>query len=183
MVAVSVFVVVLLAQLTTVISTPKPAIYIDNGFDQTAIDRLMTEEEKQEMEIEILNLLGLPNRPRHGGKGAIKRSAPKFLLDIYERLVAEENDEHSREKRSTDTNFSGVEQKQIETSDVIMTFESVGEFSIIRVCLSENVCFDSHRFARWKLFLVTRYYSDKLKLLKIHNTIYFLLHLYRSSCK
>lgn len=142
------FVVVLLAQLTTVISTPKPAIYIDNGFDQTAIDRLMTEEEKQEMEIEILNLLGLPNRPRHGGKGAIKRSAPKFLLDIYEKLVAEENDEHSREKRSTDTNFSGVEQKQIETSDVIMTFESVGEFSIIRVCLSENVCFDSHRFAR-----------------------------------
>lgn len=37
---------------------PKAAIYVDNGRGQTAIDRLMTKDEKREMELEILNLLG-----------------------------------------------------------------------------------------------------------------------------
>ncbi|KAJ8916211.1 hypothetical protein NQ315_016350 [Exocentrus adspersus] len=116
---------VVLLQVSTVSCTPKAAIYVDNGRDQTAIDRLMTQAEKKEMEVEILNLLGLPNRPRKINKSPLKRSAPRFLLDIYRSLMEDENDESYRAKRSTDLNLSGEEQQQIDQSDVIMTFESI----------------------------------------------------------
>ncbi|KAJ8975828.1 hypothetical protein NQ317_003864 [Molorchus minor] len=104
--------------------SPKAAIYIDNGRDQTAIDRLMTQDEKKEMELEILNLLGLPNRPRRINKSPLKKSAPRFLLDIYKTLM-DEDEEGGRMRRGADINFSGEEQQQIDQSDVIMTFESV----------------------------------------------------------
>lgn len=119
---------VALLKVTVVSSTPKAAIYIDNGHDQTAIDRLMTQAEKKEMELEILNLLGLPNRPRKINKSPLKKSAPRFLLDIYRSLMEDEN---GRTKRSSDLNFSGEEQQQIDQSDVIMTFESISKFILI----------------------------------------------------
>lgn len=113
-------------KFTTVLCTPKAAIYVDNGRGQTAIDRLMTNDEKREMEIEILNLLGLPNRPRKINKATVTKSAPKFLLDIYKSLLEEEDeDDHKRSKRSSGLNLSGEEQKKIDQSDVIMTFESI----------------------------------------------------------
>ncbi|XP_018564913.1 protein 60A-like [Anoplophora glabripennis] len=115
-----------LLKVCVVSSTPKAAIYIDNGYDQTAIDRLMTQAEKKEMELEILNLLGLPNRPRKIIRSPLKKSAPRFLLDIYRSLMEDENDENNRAKRSADLSFSGEEQQQIDQSDVIMTFESIG---------------------------------------------------------
>lgn len=118
---------VALLKVCVVSSTPKAAIYIDNGHDQTAIDRLMTQDEKKEMELEILNLLGLPNRPRKINRSPLKKSAPRFLLDIYRSLMEDENDENNRAKRSTDLNFSGEEQQQIDQSDVIMTFEGISK--------------------------------------------------------
>lgn len=104
-------------------SSPKAGIYVDNGFDQTAIDREMSKVEKHEMELEILNLLGLPNRPKRISK-SLKKSAPKFLLDVYRSLMEKEN-EGSRHERSADLNLSGDEQNAIDESDVIMTFESI----------------------------------------------------------
>lgn len=124
---------VALLKVSVVSSTPKAAIYIDNGRDQTAIDRLMTQAEKKEMELEILNLLGLPNRPRKINKSPLKKSAPRFLLDIYRSLMEDENDENSRAKRSSDLNFSGEEQQQIDQSDVIMTFESISKLSATNI--------------------------------------------------
>jgi bone morphogenetic protein 7 len=115
---------VMLLVIGGVLSSPKAAIYIDNGFDQTAIEREISKVEKHEMELEILNLLGLPNRPKRISK-SLKRSAPKFLLDVYKSLMEKENEGHSRSKRSVDLNLSGEEQNAIDESDVIMTFESI----------------------------------------------------------
>ncbi|CAG9814261.1 unnamed protein product [Phaedon cochleariae] len=81
------------SDFVTVFSTPRTGIYLDNGFDQTAIDRMMTGDEKKEMELEILSLLGLPNRPRKIEKSPLRKSAPRFLLDVYESLLEEEVDE------------------------------------------------------------------------------------------
>lgn len=39
-------------------------LYIDNGVDQTLMQRALTKHERQEVEHEILSLLGLPDRPR-----------------------------------------------------------------------------------------------------------------------
>lgn len=125
---------VLILEFSVVSLTPKAGIYIDNGIDQTTIEHLMTEKEKKEMEVEILNLLGLPHRPKKINKSPLKKSAPRFLLDIYKSLMVKDgDDENFRAKRSTDEadndiNLSGEEQQQIDESDVIMTFESVSKY-------------------------------------------------------
>ncbi|KAF5297757.1 hypothetical protein FQR65_LT09931 [Abscondita terminalis] len=101
-------------------------LYIDNGLDQTVIDHVMSKQEKREMELEILNLLGLPNRPRRGINAPLRKSAPRFLMDVYKSLVEKENeDENKRYDRSADLYISGEEQNAIDKSDVIMTFESI----------------------------------------------------------
>lgn len=42
--------------------------YVDNGLDQTVMHRALSPDDAQEVEHEILELLGLPDRPRkkHG---------------------------------------------------------------------------------------------------------------------
>lgn len=100
-------------------------IYVDNGFDQTEYDRPLTLSERREMELDILELLGLPHRPStHDPQSQLKKSAPKFLLDVYRNLVDKEN---NRERRSTDLGLTGEEEKAIEESDFIMTFENMRE--------------------------------------------------------
>ncbi|XP_001603876.1 protein 60A [Nasonia vitripennis] len=97
-------------------------LYVDNGYDQTVVHRVITQREKREVEHEILNLLGLPDRPpKHKANSAgpqVKRSAPKFLLDIYRNGLA---DEESREHQ-TEFGLSGQDLRAIDQSDVIMTF-------------------------------------------------------------
>ncbi|KAK5646801.1 hypothetical protein RI129_005265 [Pyrocoelia pectoralis] len=100
-------------------------LYIDNGLDQTIIDRAMSKQEKHEMELEILNLLGLPNRPRRGVNTPLRKSAPRFLMDVYRSLMEKNEDETSRFDRSVDLYISGEEQTAIDESDIIMTFESI----------------------------------------------------------
>lgn len=150
---------VLLA-ISTAVESLKTAIYFDNGYDQTEIDREMTTQEKQQMELEILQLLGLPNRPRKVRKNAQmhKSAAPRFLLDIYKKLMEEDNEDEdegsSRRKRSTDDlNLSGEEQQQIDQSDLIITFESINHhvssvrhergkrlwFNVSKVPLAEDI--------------------------------------------
>lgn len=106
--------------------TSRPGIYVDNGFDQTVMDMAITEREKRDMELQFLNLLGLPERPRRvSGNPTLRRSAPRFLMDVYKTLM-EEDEEEARKKRSVELNLSGEEQNAIDISDVIMTFESIG---------------------------------------------------------
>ncbi|XP_022908408.1 protein 60A [Onthophagus taurus] len=110
------------------VSSYVPAgIYIDNGYDQTSIDRALTKQEKRDMELEILHMLGLPNRPRRGANNTpLTKSASKFMMDVYKNILDKENyeDHHERRERSVDLNLSGEEEKAIDESDVIMTFEN-----------------------------------------------------------
>lgn len=39
--------------------------YVDNGHDQTVMSRPLFNEDKQQIEQEILELLGLPDRPKN----------------------------------------------------------------------------------------------------------------------
>ncbi|XP_066143448.1 protein 60A [Euwallacea fornicatus] len=116
---------VIVVTLSAALGTPRAGFYVDNGRGQSAIERFMSKDEKREMEVEFLNLLGLPNRPRKINKATVKKSAPKFLLDIYKSLLDEDEEDHRRIKRDADLNLSGEEQMKIDQSDVIMTFESI----------------------------------------------------------
>lgn len=53
------------------VEASQSGIYIDNGIDQTVMHRLLDEDEKIEASNDILDFLGLPDRPphksRHGG--------------------------------------------------------------------------------------------------------------------
>lgn len=101
-------------------------LYIDNGVDQTIVQRFMTRQEKKEVEHEILNLLGLQNRPRPAASTkTLGSSAPKFLLDVYKSLL---DTPCSRSTRS-EFNLSGRDLHAIDESDVIMTFTSNSKYS------------------------------------------------------
>lgn len=110
-------------------------LYVDNGFDQTVVHRVVTYREKREVEHEILNLLGLPDRPRNtiGKTPQVKRSAPKFLLDIYKNALGEDEEEipviRSRKSNLSEFNLSGQDLKAIDQSDVIMTFAAHSKYS------------------------------------------------------
>lgn len=101
-------------------------LYVDNGFDQTVVHRVVSQREKREVEHEILNLLGLPDRPRNtaGRPPQVKRSAPKFLLDIYKNALGEDEDEKpgAHQKRAGEFDLTGQDLRAIDQSDVIMTF-------------------------------------------------------------
>lgn len=96
-------------------------LYIDNG-DQTMIHHAMTRNERLVVEHEILELLGLGERPRRARAPPLDRSAPSFLLDVYKQLAEEH--EQARPTRSSEMALSGEEQQAIDESDLIMTFQS-----------------------------------------------------------
>lgn len=108
-------------------------VYVDNGFDQTVVHRVVSQREKRDLEHEFLNLLGLPDRPRNiiDRPPQIKRSAPKFLLDIYKNALGEDEEEkpaahHHRKVGEFD--LTGQDLKAIDQSDVIMTFAAHSEW-------------------------------------------------------
>lgn len=115
-------------------------LYVDNGNDQTVVHRVVSQREKREVEHEILNLLGLPDRPKNvvGKLPQVKRSAPKFLLDIYENALGENADKpidvpgHRRRNEAGEFDLTGQDLRAIDQSDVIMTFaaHSKHRFSI-----------------------------------------------------
>lgn len=101
-------------------------VYVDNGFDQTVVHRVASPRDKRNVENEILNLLGLPDRPRKTihRPPQVKRSAPKFLLDIYKNALGEEDEKPVDVKhgKSGEFDLSGQDLRAIDQSDVIMTF-------------------------------------------------------------
>ncbi|KAI4497246.1 hypothetical protein M0802_007730 [Mischocyttarus mexicanus] len=105
-------------------------LYVDNGFDQTVVHRVVSQREKREVEHEILNLLGLPDRPRNTATKPpqIKRSAPKFLLDIYKNALGEDKGDSQGSiadqsyRAGGEFDLTGQDLRAIDQSDVIMTF-------------------------------------------------------------
>uniref|UniRef100_A0A2M3ZQE2 Putative secreted peptide n=1 Tax=Anopheles braziliensis TaxID=58242 RepID=A0A2M3ZQE2_9DIPT len=115
-------------------------IYVDNGVGQTVLEDTLTIDEQQEIENEILNLLGLPG-PRPAVRhlhSSVSKSAPQFLLNVYDQLqqdVEEEEEKgnggtggyaRSRKVRSisssSDILITEADRKAIDESDIIMTF-------------------------------------------------------------
>ncbi|XP_035785389.1 protein 60A-like [Anopheles albimanus] len=115
-------------------------IYVDNGIGQTVLEDTLTIDEQQEIENEILNLLGLPG-PRPAVRhlhSSVGKSAPQFLLNVYDQLqqdVEEEEEKgnggtggfaRSRKVRSisssSDILITEADRKAIDESDIIMTF-------------------------------------------------------------
>lgn len=105
-------------------------LYIDNGVDQTVIHHSMTRHERLLVEHEILDLLGLGERPRRTSAPPLDRSAPSFLLDVYKQLAEEH--EQARPTRSSEMALSGEEQQAIDESDLIMTFQSKSKYGFSR---------------------------------------------------
>lgn len=107
-------------------------LYIDNGVDQTLIHHTLTQHEKLVVEHEILELLGLGERPRRARAPPPDGApAPSFLLDVYKQLA--EEPEQARPTRSSELALSGDEQQAIDESDLIMTFQSKSEYCLTKV--------------------------------------------------
>jgi bone morphogenetic protein 7 len=113
--------------------------YLDNGVDQTMRERVLSRKEQQEMQNEILNLLGLPRRPQetkhysnHSHKIDKKGSAPKFLLDVYRSLLDEQE---TKKKTKSEFELSGEDLHAIHESDVIMSFVSHSKYCSILTLL------------------------------------------------
>uniref|UniRef100_A0A182J0T4 TGF-beta family profile domain-containing protein n=1 Tax=Anopheles atroparvus TaxID=41427 RepID=A0A182J0T4_ANOAO len=99
--------------------------YIDNGRDQTVREKSVSLHERQEIEHEILELLGLPDRPnKQHVHPSLRKSAPQFLLNIYHKFTEESNGGRQRRKRFADSNnvFTIADERAIGESDVIMSF-------------------------------------------------------------
>ncbi|XP_039959233.1 protein 60A [Bactrocera neohumeralis] len=113
--------------LRMLVAASQSGIYIDNGVDQTIMHRALDEDDKMNVSYEILEFLGLAERPRRKhGHLSLRKSAPQFLLDVYHRLTEEENSEApSRAKRDLEEqeNFiTDLDKQAIDQSDIIMTF-------------------------------------------------------------
>ena len=113
-------------------------LYFDNGVDQTMMQRALTRHERQEVEHEILSLLGLPDRPPQPARSRsrsglhsrrarlhhhLAASAPQFLLDVYQSLEEAPSLSASSQHQG-DFNLTGNDHTAIDESDVIMTFTS-----------------------------------------------------------
>ena len=60
-----------------------------------------------------------------------RKSAPQFLLNIYNRLADEANEaEHLRNTRSINNLLTVADEKAIEQSDIIMTFLNKSKYTI-----------------------------------------------------
>ncbi|KAK3577613.1 hypothetical protein CHS0354_028600, partial [Potamilus streckersoni] len=65
----------------------------DNGLEQTiAVDR-MPGKARKELQQEILALLGLHHRPNPIKNNAVEKSAPQFMLELYNKIRSDDDDE------------------------------------------------------------------------------------------
>uniref|UniRef100_A0A1A9ULC3 Protein 60A n=1 Tax=Glossina austeni TaxID=7395 RepID=A0A1A9ULC3_GLOAU len=117
------------SQTGLLVAASQSGIYIDNGIDQTVMQHMLNEDEKLQASLDILEFLGLSERPRKKhGHLSLRKSAPQYLLDVYHRLKEEENDEliatvRSKRDLQEEENFiTDLDKKAIEQNDIIMTF-------------------------------------------------------------
>ena len=73
----------------------------------------------------------------------MKRSAPKFLLDIYKNALGEDEEEKplARSHKAGEFDLSGQDLRAIDQSDVIMTFAAHSKFEFLKSfdrCLLKN---------------------------------------------
>uniref|UniRef100_A0A8C6PHP9 Bone morphogenetic protein 8a n=1 Tax=Nothobranchius furzeri TaxID=105023 RepID=A0A8C6PHP9_NOTFU len=115
--------------------------------------RRLSGREKKEMQKEILNILGLPGRPRPHPPLRPPSSAPLFMLDLYHAMSAEDENENevsyaAMPTLSTHTPPLGAVVSEADTvmSFVnlvyyyVMTFFIIDVCSVLRVCVCVCVC-------------------------------------------
>nr|XP_012147226.1 PREDICTED: protein 60A-like [Megachile rotundata] len=108
-------------------SETSSGFYIDNGFNQTVLYKAFNYKQKREIERELLNILELPEKPNRITHRAllIKRSAPKFLLNIYKNVLSSDRDTSIQEEFNLNDHYINV----IDQSDFIMTFGAHNPYS------------------------------------------------------
>ncbi|XP_065084088.1 protein 60A [Ochlerotatus camptorhynchus] len=108
--------------------------FIDNGVDQTVREMEVTLQDRQEIEHEILDLLGLPDRPNKAHiHPSLRKSAPQFLLNIYHKFSEQVNEGSGRRAKRSADYFTIADERAIEASDVIMTFLNKGHRNMPKV--------------------------------------------------
>ncbi|CAL7946844.1 unnamed protein product [Xylocopa violacea] len=109
-------------------SDKSSGLYIDNGFNQTILHKIPNSEHKRDIERNLLNILELPGRPRRIVRRSlmVKRSAPKFLLNIYKNVLSHGTDILTQEKYGNieEFNLNDSYINIIDQSDLIMTFSA-----------------------------------------------------------
>lgn len=101
----------------------KTDIYIDNGLSQTILEEDLTKSEKLHIQMEILNILGLPHKPKKTKK-SLQKSTLRYLLNVYNSLTNENIPTYGRSKRSVALEVNEKELNAIEESDMIITFDN-----------------------------------------------------------
>lgn len=91
-------------------------VYVDNGI-QTIKQDVMSVEERNEVEQEILTMFGVPKIPRKSPKN-LDGSAPQFLFDVYKSL--QHDGIHDRKARSV-SDIGQFDDHTVQDSDVIIT--------------------------------------------------------------
>ncbi|KAL3887913.1 hypothetical protein ACJMK2_000298 [Sinanodonta woodiana] len=65
----------------------------DNGLEETIAFNRMPSKEKSELHEEILALLGLHHRPNPVKNNVVEKSAPRFMLQLYNKIRSNDDDE------------------------------------------------------------------------------------------
>ncbi|KAL3887915.1 hypothetical protein ACJMK2_000300 [Sinanodonta woodiana] len=65
----------------------------DNGLEQTIAVNRMPSKERKELQQEILTLLGLHHRPNPVKNNVVEKSAPRFMLQLYNKIRSNDDDE------------------------------------------------------------------------------------------
>lgn len=91
-------------------------VYVDNGV-QTVKRDVMTVEERNVLEQEILTMFGVPKTPRKTPKN-LDGSAPQFLFDVYKSL--QHDGVYDRKPRSV-SDVGQFDDHTVQDSDVILT--------------------------------------------------------------
>lgn len=105
--------------------------------------RRLSGREKKEMQKEILNILGLPGRPRPHPPLRPPSSAPLFMLDLYHAMSADDEDEMAlngpglgRYGAAVQVNYAALPTLSTHTpplgsvvseADTVMSFVNLGE--------------------------------------------------------
>lgn len=122
-----VLIIILFLLLIVFVSSERSSgLYVDNGVDQTVLHKLVNRKQKQDMEHRLLSILGLPERPKRIARRAllVRRSAPKFLLNIYKNVMSNGKDGLTPDRyvNTEEFNLSSYHIDIIDQSDLIITF-------------------------------------------------------------
>ncbi|XP_066598349.1 protein 60A-like [Prorops nasuta] len=106
--------------------------YVDNGMNQTIVNKYTTVAIQRSMEYQLLDILELPERPKKIEKKSsmVKRSAPLFLWNVYTNSFLTEVKDKGGHLKVDDFSLTGYDLTLIRQSDIIMTFGAHNPHSV-----------------------------------------------------